>query len=364
MKLLFVTTPVAPINSNSKAGVTGIELSLCNIAKGMLERNHQVQIVAPSGSNHDSLPIQQIEGKLEPFISPQQDTNSVIIQKNAVLANMWDYAGQVQSDYDLILNFGHEWLPFYLSPFFQRPVLHFVCLSASAHLIDQQIDRVAQLCPGTLGLHTKAQASTFTYPESFHILSGGIDINKYTYVPASTSSGSLAWAGRITPEKGLEDAIAIANQTGIPLKIFGFMQNKEYWLQICETYPDAPIEYLGFLCTHDFQHELGQCRALLMTHKCVEAFGMVALEALACGVPVISYRRGGVSEIIIDGKIGWLVDPDNLEALMLATKNVGQISRKDCRQHVELKYSLPVYIDKVEKWCKAALKESQSYASS
>jgi UDP-glucose:tetrahydrobiopterin glucosyltransferase len=160
----------------------------------------------------------------------------------------------------------------------------------------------------------------------------------------------LAWVGRISPEKGLEDAVAAADATGINLKVFGYLQDREYWEQIRQDYPHAALEYMGFLPTEKFQTELGKCRALLMTHKWVEALGRVALEALACGVPVISYRRGGPSEIVVDGKTGWLVEPDNLEELIGAMKRVDQIERHLCRQSAETEYSLLALGDRVQQW--------------
>jgi UDP-glucose:tetrahydrobiopterin glucosyltransferase len=261
---------------------------------------------------------------------------------------MWDYARQVQADCDLIVDFGYEWLPFYLSPFFSCPVLHYVCIGSWTAVMDRAIERLAHLCPGTLGAHTRSQAATYSVPESFRILSGAVDITQYEF--CREPGDSLAWVGRISPEKGLEDAVAAADATGINLKVFGYLQDREYWEQIRQDYPHAALEYMGFLPTEKFQTELGKCRALLMTHKWVEALGRVALEALACGVPVISYRRGGPSEIVVDGKTGWLVEPDNLEELIGAMKRVDQIERHLCRQSAETEYSLLALGDRVEQW--------------
>jgi UDP-glucose:tetrahydrobiopterin glucosyltransferase len=349
MKLLFIFTPVYPFLEDPSVGLGGVELNLYNIAQEMIGRKHQVQIVSPAGSTDRLFPIKQVQGELQPSITPKAEYASpIIIPHNAVVANMWDYARQVQDDYDLIINFSHEWLPLYLAPFFRCPVLHYVCVGASIVVIDHQIEHVAHLCPGTLGAHTKAQASTYSVSDSFRILGGGIDISQYEFCPQPNNG--FAWAGRISPEKGLEDAFAVANATGITLHVFGRMQDQEYWKQICQEYPNARIEYMGFLPTNQFQSKLGKCRALLMTHQWVEAFGRVAVEALACGVPVISYRRGGPSEIVIDGKTGWLVEPDNLEELIAAMKRIDQIDRHQCRQRAETEYSLPALGDRLEQW--------------
>lgn len=354
MKLLFVFSPVYPFLEDPSVGVGGVELNLCNIAQEMMRRKHQLQIVSPAGSTARLLPIKQVEGELQPSITPKTEyANPAIIPPNAVLANMWDYARQAQDDYDLIVNFSHEWLPFYLSPFFSRPVLHYVCVGASIIVIDRQIEQVAQLCPGTLGAHTKAQASTYSVPDSFRILGGGIDVSQYEL--CHQPGDSFAWAGRISPEKGLEDVFAVADTTGINLRVFGRMQEQEYWEKLRQDHPKARIEYMGFLPTKQFQSELSKCRALLMTHKWVEAFGRVAVEALACGVPVISYRRGGPAEMIEDGKTGWLVEPDNLEELIAAIKRIEQIDRHQCRHRAEIEYSLSALGDRLEQWFQDAL---------
>lgn len=345
MKLLFVSSPVSSLNSGRLGGVA---LNIRMIAREMLRRGHQLQIVAPSDSAVESLPVKEIAGAIQPLIPEPTYNDPVLIPDNAVLGNMWDYARQVQADCDLIVDFGYEWLPFYLSPFFSCPVLHYVCIGSWTAVMDRAIKRVACLCPGTLGAHTRSQAATYSVPESFRILSGAVDITQYEFCPEP--GDSLAWVGRISPEKGLEDAVAAADATGINLKVFGYLQDREYWEQIRQNYPHAAMEYMGFLPTEKFQTELGKCRALLMTHKWVEALGRVALEALACGVPVISYRRGGPSEIVVDGKTGWLVEPDNLEELIGAMKRVDQIERHLCRQSAETEYSLLALGDRVEQW--------------
>ena len=160
----------------------------------------------------------------------------------------------------------------------------------------------------------------------------------------------LGWVGRIAPEKGLEDAVAVAEITGIPLKILGKIQDEEYWQQICQKYPNAPIKYLGFLPTEQLQKELGKCKAMLVTPRWVEAFGNVVIEAFACGVPVIAYRRGGPSEIVKDGKTGFLVEPDSVIGLVEAIKNIDEIDRVACHQEAEREYSMMAMGDRIEQW--------------
>jgi UDP-glucose:tetrahydrobiopterin glucosyltransferase len=109
------------------------------------------------------------------------------------------------------------------------------------------------------------------------------------------------------------------------------------------------------------QQIVGDCRALLMTPRWVEAFGNVAIEALACGVPVISYARGGPTEIVRDGKTGFLVEPDSVAGLVAAIGKLGEIDRSACRQQAEQEYSLAAWGDQLEDWFASLVMTNNEY---
>lgn len=353
MKLLFVSTSVGPLGTGLGGGV---ELSLYNIAQEMLRRGHTLQILSPSGAKMESMPIVEISGDLQIIAQSQERHAPIIMPGNSVLANMWEYARQVQADYDLIVNFAYDWLPFYLTPFFTRPIAHFVSMGSLYEAMDQIVAQVAEQFPGTIAFYTPSQAATFALKQECPCLGSGIDLSLYEFCPQPQQK--LAWLGRIAPEKGLEDAIAAAKIANIPLKIMGKIQDEEYW-QRCQDYSDTDVEYLGFLSTAQMQQELRQCRAMLMTPRWVEAFGNVAIEALACGVPVISYRRGGPAEIIQDGKTGFLVEPDSVDQLVDAIAHLDEINRYTCRQQAESEYSLAALGDRFEQWFRDILKSNK-----
>jgi UDP-glucose:tetrahydrobiopterin glucosyltransferase len=345
LKLLFVSTPVGTLGSGIGGGV---ELTLYNIAQEMIRRGHQLQIIAPAGSTWNDLPLVQIPGNLQIIAQTQERTAPVTMPENSLLANMWDHARQVQTEYDLIVNFAYDWLPFYLTPFFDCAIAHLVSMGSLNNALDQIIKQVAKQFPSTIGFHTQAQAATFALEQQYPLLSNGIDVSLYDF--CSQPKQQLAWVGRIAPEKGLEDAVAASQITKVPLKIMGKIQDDLYWQKINRDYPNAPLEYLGFLSTNQMQQVLRQCQALLMTPHWVEAFGNVAIESLACGVPVISYRRGGPSEIIIDGKTGFLVEPDSVAGLIAATARLDEINRDTCRHQAETEFSLQALGDRFESW--------------
>lgn len=358
LRLLFLSTPVAPLGTGLGGGV---ELTLYNLAMEMTRRGHRVQIVAPQGSHLPelgdaaSMAIAQIPGKLQTSAQTQHYTDPITLPPESVLGNMWDYARQVQHDFDVLVNFAYDWLPLYLTPFFQRPVAHLISMGSLSAAMDAAIQQIARTFPGTLAAHSHVQADTFPDAGGFRVLGNGLDLSRYEF--CAEPENRLGWVGRLAPEKGLEDAIALAAQTQIPLSVWGAMPDPVYWEQIQQRYPNAPVEYRGFLSTDELQQDLGRCRALVMTPKWVEAFGNVAVEALACGVPVIAYRRGGPSEIVTDGETGWLVEPDQVAELVRAVGKLGQIDRAACRRRAEAHYSMQAMGDRTEQWFRDLLQK-------
>ena len=143
---------------------------------------------------------------------------------------------------------------------------------------------------------------------------------------------------------------AVSAATGLPVKAWGLMQDESSWRAAAAAHPRASVSYEGFLATDDLQAAIGGCAALLMTPKWVEAFGNVAIEAMACGVPVIAYRRGGPAEIVIDGETGFLVEPDDVGGLAAAVDRLATIDRVMCRQRVEESYSTDALAARVDAW--------------
>jgi UDP-glucose:tetrahydrobiopterin glucosyltransferase len=344
-KLLLMSTSVGALGTGQGGGV---ELTVQNVAQELQQRGHKIEVVAPTGSVLKGIAVTEIAGNLQVAVQTQGRNVPICLPENSVLANMWDYARQVQQNYDLIVNFAFDWLPFYLTPFFNTAIANFISMGSMSQALDEIMNQVAEQYPNSIGVYTKSQAETFPFVDKCEILSSAINLSLYNFV--KTPGDSMVWLGRIAPEKALEDAVAAAKITGITLKIYGKIQDQVYWEKIQKDFPDAPIEYQGFLPTELLQQELGKSRALIMTPRWIEAFGNVAIEALACGVPVIAYRRGGPAEIVRDGQTGFLVEPDSIDGLVTAMQNINRIKRINCRQQAENEYSLTVLGDNFETW--------------
>ena len=150
----------------------------------------------------------------------------------------------------------------------------------------------------------------------------------------------LAFLGRISPEKRVDRAIDIAKRVGIPLKIAAKVDrvDREYYTEVIKPLLDHPlIEYVGEVGEGEKDAFLGEAYALLFPIDWPEPFGLVMIEALACGTPVIAYRRGSVPEVLEDGVTGWIVE--GLEEAVQAVERVATISRTRCRQVFEERFS-------------------------
>ena len=352
-RVLLMSTPVGPIGSGMGGGV---ELTISNIAQELARRGHAITAIAPRGSRLANVRLIEADGTIQAYAQYQGREAPVILPPDSVLAAMWEAAGAVQSDHDLVLNLAYDWLPLYLTPFFAIPVLHLLSMSSLSDAMDSVVAATARRFPEYLAVHTRTQGQTFPSGDRLRILSTGLDLRLYPF--SSEYENRLCWVGRIAPEKGLEDAAAVAARTGLPLDVCGVLQDEQYWQGIVEQYPEATLRYRGFFSTQDLAEIIGRSLALLLTPKWTEALGNVAIEALACGTPVITYGRGGPTEIVEHGRSGLIVEPDNIDELIQAVSEIKSINRHDCRRRAEQHFSLPALGDRLEAWFDAALPAS------
>jgi glycosyltransferase involved in cell wall biosynthesis len=150
----------------------------------------------------------------------------------------------------------------------------------------------------------------------------------------------LAFLGRISPEKRVDHAIEIARRAGLPLKIAAKVDkvDQEYFEErIKHLLNSADVEFIGEIGEADKNQFLGEAIALLFPIDWPEPFGLVMIEAMACGTPVIACSRASVPEIIDNGATGYVVKDVN-EAVE-AAKSVARLSRKHCRRVFEERFA-------------------------
>jgi glycosyltransferase involved in cell wall biosynthesis len=161
------------------------------------------------------------------------------------------------------------------------------------------------------------------------------DLLRPSYEPGTY----LAFLGRLTPEKGAEAAIRIARQANLPLRISAKVprDGSRYFKEKIEPQLDENIQFVGEVNDAQKQHFLGKAVAMLFPIEWPEPFGLVMIEAMACGTPVIAFRRGSVPEIVQHGISGFVVDNDT--DAVAALNEINTLSRFQIRQAFERRFT-------------------------
>jgi len=174
----------------------------------------------------------------------------------------------------------------------------------------------------------------------------GIDLTRIQF--SADQGNYLAFLGRVSPEKGLDVAIRVARRAGLPLKIAARMpshrtqnpnaaEDLEYWDHVIQPMLGRDVEMVGEIGGAEKEEFLRNAAAMLFPIQWPEPFGLVMIEALACGTPVLATRYGSVPEVIRDGVTGFVADSE--EELVRAVGNIDQISRAACREEAERRFS-------------------------
>jgi glycosyltransferase involved in cell wall biosynthesis len=163
------------------------------------------------------------------------------------------------------------------------------------------------------------------------------DLHRPNYNPRG---GYLAFLGRISPEKGPVEAIRIARSLAIPIKIAAKVDaaDESYFREVVSPLLDGPgVEFIGEIGEKDKTAFLGDALALLFPICWPEPFGMVMIEAMACGTPVLAFRAGAVSEVIDNGVTGIIVEDAN--QAILAVRQAVSLDRRKVRRQFEQRFS-------------------------
>jgi glycosyltransferase involved in cell wall biosynthesis len=200
-----------------------------------------------------------------------------------------------------------------------------------------------------------------------NVVHHGIDVEEYPLKEAPDKGSYLFSIGRVTSDKGQDRAIEIAKKTGSKLIIAGCVQNKpadreffaslknsidlsveigknpvdnDYYDRVIKPLLDCDkqIIYIGEISSEHKKQWYRHARATLFPIQWGEPFGLVLVESMACGTPVIAFNKGAVPEIVVDGKTGFVVD--SMDAMIEAVGQIDSINPHECREHVQNHFSL------------------------
>jgi glycosyltransferase involved in cell wall biosynthesis len=176
----------------------------------------------------------------------------------------------------------------------------------------------------------------------------GLPIAKYKFSARLAAEPYVAYLGRIIEPKGVHLAVKAAKRAGVKLKIAGKHYSEaadSYWQQLQPEIDGVEVQYVGFISSAKQKQDfLGNAKALIVPSIWEEPFGLVVIEALACGTPVIGLNNGALSELIRTGENGILIeqaeaDSETIARLAQALQNVGEVSRGNCRRDFEERFT-------------------------
>lgn len=179
------------------------------------------------------------------------------------------------------------------------------------------------------------------------VIYNGINLNQFKFNPEPKDH--FIWIARVSKVKGIENAILAAEKLGVKLLLAGQIQPmmEDYFKTKIKPRLTKKIRYIGELSQKELSDFYGKSLACLYPIEWEEPFGLVMVESMACGTPVIVFDRGSAKEVVEDGKTGFVVK--NVEEMIKAMKKIDQIERKACRERVEKFFSYQRMVSDYEK---------------
>ncbi|MEW6737229.1 MAG: glycosyltransferase family 4 protein [Acidobacteriota bacterium] len=332
MKIAIISTPYVRVPPQ---GYGGTELIVGLITESLVQRGHDVALYA-TGDSQTSAKLKALyEKPVWPpeniFINPAVEVNHVswalreaqqwgaeVIHTHCALGlALTRFVEQPQ-----VYTIHHVWEEEYYQYYCSFPEIEFVAISDFQRRTHKGIARI-------------------------RTIHHGLDLSKYEY--QAKKGDYLLFLGRIAAVKGTHLAIEAARQAGIQLKIAGDIQpvHRDYYAQQVEPEIDGKwIEYLGE-ADHKMKVELLKgARALLFPIQWDEPFGLVMIESMACGTPVIAFPYGSVPEVVKDGISGYIVS--GIEQMAKSINRLDRLSVRVVRDYVERYFSVTRMVDQYE----------------
>ena len=171
----------------------------------------------------------------------------------------------------------------------------------------------------------------------------GVDTSVFIYSESGKRNRAV-WIGRIVPEKGTHLAIEAACKAGVDLVIAGKIGDPQYWEEQIAPRIGCNVAYAGHLSRAELVTLLQSATVTLCTPIWSEPFGLVVIESLACGTPVVAFNRGAMSEILNE-RTGVIVTPENTDEMAKGISHAQSLSRYACRRSVLERFSIDIMLD-------------------
>ena len=346
----------------------GSQAFVSDLARGLAGRGHDVHVYAASGSEIPGVEVidtgvdpRSLAGTLYRAFAPPPGAPGGSLQEDnepgegepagaaAESAFRAAYAAMRTTRHDVIHNHAFDAPAIQLAATLQAPVVHTLHLPPDK-AVSAALRQAAQRGrPPAVATVSAVQASAWRRV-------AGVDAVLPPYPPTAaipwsgTAGTGALFAGRLSPEKGAAEAIDIAGAAGVPIDVYGDPYDPGYARERIEPRRNWPgVTLRRGVPRATLWEAMARAGVVLCPSRWDEPFGLAAAEAQACGTPVVAFRRGGLSEVIMDGVTGFLVPPDDVGAAAEAVSKAAGISRTACRAHAEGRLDLGLSLDAHER---------------
>lgn len=355
MRILIVSTlkrNVAPTQFASRSRI------IFELTSGLVKRGHEVSILGTADSNIPGASLIPIIEKGWVDLAP---TENSFIRDSSTLVMLSKKLIEIQDEFDIIHS--HLYPDIFLSTldqYLNKPLV--VTLHAIA--TEAYLRNAVDVC-----LRTNFVALSQNYkkllnsPNVSDVVYNGVDANLYSF--QDKKSDYLFWLARLPKSKdkngefidpkGVKWAIKLSQETGQKLILGGIVEDKSFYEKDVAPFLGKNIEWVGdvgpeqSIPVEKTIELMKNAKAFLNTINEEEPFGLTMIEAMSCGTPVITFNRGSVPEIVVDGKTGFTVPPEEkIEGLKEALLKIGTIKPEDCRKRVEENFTLEKMVGNYE----------------
>ena len=333
LSILYVSYPLLAISDESAGGA---EQMLLTLERNMAHRGHSTTVAACNGS--------RVNGRLL-ATGEVAHTSDVFDQRECEhCVRILDYLRGRPEEFDLI----HDESGSFFRHADRCPVPVLATLHLPRSFYNQEwLHRSSQNLVFNCVSHSQAQ--TFSdLPNLIEVVPNGVAMERFAICEHKRSY--LLWLGRICEEKAPHLAIAAAKQAGLPLilagQVYPFSYHQQYFEREIRPFLSDDIQFIDSPPLERKVDLLQHARALLLTSTAEEPSSLVAMEAMACGTPVIAMRRGTFPEIVAHGATGLIVD--DVQAMASAVADASAIHPAACRSRVEQMFSAQRMVDDYE----------------
>jgi glycosyltransferase involved in cell wall biosynthesis len=343
VKIAIIAPLVTAIREPQRGGSQSF---VADLAPGLGSRGHEVHVYVASGS--DIPGVRLIDTGIDPrslaaTLYRAGGSSSDSRTAESAFANVYKRVREIS--YDVVHNHAFDAPAITLAGTVGRPVVHTLHLPPDKKIATALHQAAHHPIPPTVATVSASQA------EAWRVVTD-VDAILKPYVPtvqipwSAAAGDGVVFAGRLSPEKGVAEAIDIARMAGMRIDVYGDPYDGGYAREQIDPRSVGPdVEVHSSVPRSRLWRIMGRAAVVLSPARWEEPFGMVAAEAQACGTPVVAYRRGGLAEVIVDGLTGFLVMPDDIPAAAAALHKVVEISRLQCRNHAETNLDLAKSLD-------------------